>query len=156
MSNIDNTFHNDISLNTSMSNISTFGNGDEFNQRKSAIGKPSFDINRDTNTNEQKEINFDYGTFNNKAQQDVKKRFYKKVLQVKLEKLHNSHKGISIDPKILFAECQKLKIPEDKWEEFILNEMTNPNKYLNILKNKRKLHKPVSKKPSMGIIQEEE
>ena len=62
----------------------------------------------------------------------------------------------SIAPNILFAECQKLKIPEDKWEEFILNEMTNPNKYLNILKNKRKSHKPASKKPSMGIIQEEE
>ena len=85
MSNIDNTFHNNISLNTSMSNISSFGNGDEFNQRPSAIGKPSFDINKDTNTNEQKEINFDYGTFNNKAQQDVKKRFIKKYFKLNLK-----------------------------------------------------------------------
>ena len=54
MSNIDNTFHNDINLNYSMSNISSFGNGDSFYQWPSAIAKPSFDIHKDINTNEQK------------------------------------------------------------------------------------------------------
>ena len=81
------------------------------------------------NTNEQKEINFDHRTLNNNVKQNVKKRFYKKVFQVKLDKLYHSHEGISIESRILFVECQKMKIHEDKWKEFVFNEMTNLNKY---------------------------
>jgi hypothetical protein len=84
------------------------------------------------------------------------KSFYKKVFQVKLDKLYHPHEGISIESRILFAECQKMKIPEDKWKEFVFNEMTNLNKYLNILKTKRKFQKQTSKRLTMEIVQKEE
>ena len=56
------------------------------------------------NTNEQKEINFDHRTLNNNVKQNVNKRFYKKVFQVKLDKLYHSHESISIESRIPFTE----------------------------------------------------
>ena len=93
------------------------------------------------NTNEQKEINFDHRTLNNNVKQNVKKRFYKKVFQIKLDKLYHSHDGISIESRILFVECQKMKIPEDIWKEFVFDEMTDLNKIFKYIKNQKKIPK---------------
>ena len=66
--------------------------------------------------------------------------FVKAVLKVKFEKIHSSHKGQDIPEKILFKECIKKNIPELEWNDFILNELKNPQKYSEYFKlNNKKL-----------------
>ena len=57
-----------------------------------------------------------------------------------------------INQKYIWEECKKYKIPNDKWTQFILSELNNPYKYLEIQKKEKKNN---SKKPIMEIIKEE-
>ena len=73
------------------------------------------------------------------------------MLKIKLEKLHSTHKGMQIPPKLIFFESQRLRIPEEKWQEFILGELNNPIKYMNM--KKKKIN--TIREPTMSIIAEE-
>lgn len=126
LSDIDNSSQN-LSFNTSISNTSTYEKED------------------------QQKINFNYGTFNNDVQRE-KQKFFNLVLSQKFEKLHSTHKGQKINPKLIFKECQRLKIPEEDWKEFIIKELNNPNKY-ELMKKKKSLN--VNVNPTMGVIDEE-
>lgn len=78
---------------------------------------------------------------------DAKKlvsNFYQRVLKIKFEKLHSSHKGQAIENAVLFKECIKKNIPETEWDAFILKELNNPSKYVDSskqLNKKMKIHK---------------
>ena len=49
-------------------------------------------------------------------------------------------------------ESQRLRIPEDRWTEFILGELNNPIKYMNL---KKKLQMNSKREPTMSVIAEE-
>lgn len=166
VSDVDNVSQN-VSINTSMSNLSSFGREDEGGDIRGTIGtrgsvgsmyKKSLKEINDTdeakcNNKNEIDLNF-YGTFNNNAAENLKnkKLFYNTVLKIKLEKLHNSHKGMQIPPKMIFMESQRLRIPEDRWTEFILGELNNPIKYMNL---KKKLQMSSKREPTMSVIAEE-
>lgn len=64
--------------------------------------------------------------------------FVKSVLKIKFEKIHNTHKGQDIPEKVLFKECIKRNIPETEWNDFILEELKNPQKYSEFFKTNNK------------------
>lgn len=161
ISDVDNGSQN-ASINTSMTVIGSVGedlNGTTTSQKNIGSMYPTGEVN---NINEEKTKNCNkneidltfYDTFNNhqSENQKIKKLFFSKVLKIKLEKLHNSHIGTQIPPKLIFMESQRLKIPEDRWEEFILGELNNPIKYKTLPK---KLQKNSKKETNMSIIPEE-
>lgn len=166
VSDVENISLNNVSMNTSMSNMSFSGKDDEMEMRntissRGSTGLKPIQIDSPSNTapnlssNTQKEIEFNYGTFsNNPMDPDFKKKkqlFFNAVLKIKLEKLHSTHKGMQIPPKLIFFESQRLRIPEEKWQEFILGELNNPIKYMNM--KKKKIN--TIREPTMSIIAEE-
>ena len=166
VSDVENISLNNISMNTSMSNMSFSGKDDEMEMRntissRGSTGLKPIQIDSPSNTapnlssNTQKEIEFNYGTFsNNPMDPEFKKKkqlFFNAVLKIKLEKLHSTHKGMQIPPKLIFFESQRLRIPEEKWQEFILGELNNPIKYMNM--KKKKIN--TIREPTMSIIAEE-
>ena len=166
VSDVENISLNNVSMNTSMSNMSFTGKDDEMEMRntigsRGSTGFKPIQIDSPSNTapnlssNTQKEIEFNYGTFsNNPMDPEFKKKkqlFFNAVLKIKLEKLHSTHKGMQIPPKLIFFESQRLKIPEEKWQEFILGELNNPIKYMNM--KKKKIN--TIREPTMSIIAEE-
>lgn len=166
VSDVENISLNNVSMNTSMSNMSFNGKDDEMEMRntissRGSTGLKSIQIDSPSNTapnlssNTQKEIEFNYGTFsNNPMDPEFKKKkqlFFNAVLKIKLEKLHSTHKGMQIPPKLIFFESQRLRIPEEKWQEFILGELNNPIKYMNM--KKKKIN--TIREPTMSIIAEE-
>lgn len=166
VSDVENISLNNVSMNTSMSNMSFTGKDDEMEMRntigsRGSTGFKPIQIDSPSNTapnlssNTQKEIEFNYGTFsNNPMDPEFKKKkqlFFNAVLKIKLEKLHSTHKGMQIPPKLIFFESQRLRIPEEKWQEFILGELNNPIKYMNM--KKKKIN--TIREPTMSIIAEE-
>ena len=155
LSDVDAKSNNNMSINTSMSNMSNLS---EMNE----ILTGGF-----YNNNNNKDINFNFGTFasdennnNNENNEDVnynvknnnlKKLFFREVFKIKFEKIHNTHVGQKIDSKYIWEECCKQKIPRNKWQQFIFQELSNPRKYLELKKNS------LMKKnnPNMFIIDEE-
>ena len=65
--------------------------------------------------------------------------FAKLMLKIKFEKYHNSHKGQQIPEKVLFRQCMKQNIPPSEWAEFIINELKQPQKYVQYMKRDKKL-----------------
>lgn len=166
VSDVENISLNNVSMNTSMSNMSFTGNENEMEMRntvssRGSTGLKPIQIESPSNTapnlssSTQKEIDFNYGTFNNNPMDpEFKKKkqlFFNAVLKIKLEKLHSTHKGMQIPPKLIFFESQRLRIPEEKWQEFILGELNNPIKYMNM--KKKKIN--TIREPTMSIIAEE-
>ena len=166
VSDVENISLNNVSMNTSMSNMSFTGKDDEMEMRntigsRGSTGFKPIQIDSPSNTapnlssNTQKEIEFNYGTFSkNPMDPEFKKKkqlFFNAVLKIKLEKLHSTHKGMQIPPKLIFFESQRLRIPEEKWQEFILGELNNPIKYMNM--KKKKIN--TIREPTMSIIAEE-
>jgi excinuclease UvrABC ATPase subunit len=68
-------------------------------------------------------------TGNNPEIKKLYQEFVKTLLKVKFERMHNSHKGQQICEKLLFKECMKRKIAQSDWQEFIVHEFKNTNKY---------------------------
>lgn len=65
--------------------------------------------------------------------------FTKIVLKVKFEKIHNTHSGQDISEKVLYKECMRQNIPKSEWRDFVINELKQPQKYINSLpKNVKK------------------
>ena len=154
--NVDAKSNNNMSINTSMSNMSNLSEMNEI-------------LTGGFYNNNNKDINFNFGTFasdennnnnNNDNNEDVnynvknnnlKKLFFREVFKIKFEKIHNTHVGQKIDSKYIWEECCKQKIPKNKWQQFIFQELSNPRKYLELKKNS------LMKKnnPNMFIIDEE-
>ena len=55
-----------------------------------------------------------------------KLEFYKLVEKIKLENFSFSHLSQKIEPKILYNEAIKNKIPKEKWFIFIYKKLKNP------------------------------
>lgn len=77
------------------------------------------------------------------------KEFLQILLKIKFEQLHNNHMGIKIPEKILFKECMQREVPREKFYEFIVEEVSNLDKYKQyIRKTKFKEEKKVKTKSS--------
>ncbi len=74
------------------------------------------------------------------------KSFVKIFLKIKFEKIDTNHPGKKIPEKVLFNECMKEEVPEDKFHDFILHELNNLEKYSSYV-NKNINQKKVLKKP---------
>ena len=144
---------NMLSINTSISNVSDIGQNFFVNNNVRLSNTNSKNINNEISNNQldfnNKNINNDYSYEEEKKN---KKKFFLEVLKVKFEELHSTHKGQMINQKYIWEECKKYKIPNDKWTQFILSELNNPYKYLEIQKKEKTNN---SKKPIMEIIKEE-
>jgi hypothetical protein len=64
------------------------------------------------------------------------KIFVKAFLKIKFEKIDSSHPAQKIPEKILFKECLKQEVPEEKYTEFIEREINNISKYSNFIYRK--------------------
>jgi hypothetical protein len=86
------------------------------------------------------------------------KEFVKVLLKIKFEKFSNTHPGLKIPERALFKECLKKEVPTSKYEEFIIAELNQPEKYLQYMKSSANINKRVSRfvtRPLMDIINEE-
>lgn len=92
------------------------------------------------------EVNIDYFSINSDEIKE-KKAFFKTVLKLKFEKLHCTHLGQKISQRALYNEVKRKNIPRDKWNDFIINELKNPNKYIQ--------NKIARLTETMDIIEEE-
>ena len=48
-----------------------------------------------------------------------------------MEKLHSTHKGQKIRPILLYKEAIKEHVKEENYDDFILKELNNPDKYIS-------------------------
>lgn len=96
------------------------------NEKCSIINK----LYHKNNNNFNKTLNLE--NLNNKFE------FYKLVEKIKLEKFSFSHLSQKIQPKILYNEAIKNKIPKEKWFIFIYKKLKNPldKKILSYSKNR--------------------
>ena len=97
-----------------------------------------FDLkNMEKILNEKRELKTDnLASFVNEAKN--KRLFLMEVLKAKFQKI-NKNTNVNLIPDILiWKEAEKNKIDKNNWEKFIMNELNNPNKYLNIMKNEKK------------------
>lgn len=92
------------------------------------------------------EVHLDFSSINSDKMKE-KKAFFKTVLRLKFEKFHSTHLGQKISQKALYNEVKKNNLPRDKWNDFIVNELKNPNKYIQ--DKAERLSKP------MDVIEEE-
>ncbi len=146
-----------LSINTSVSNLSDIGQNFSTNNNlrisNTNLKKENNEKNNEITNNQLNDnndnINNDY--FSEDEKKD-KKKFFLEVLKVKFEELHSTHKGQIINQKYIWEECKKQKIPKEKWTQFILSELNNPYKYIEIEKKEKKNK---SKHPTMEIITEE-
>lgn len=97
-------------------------------------------------------IDFNVESFLN-DEHKMKSEFYKAVLKLKFEKFHSSHKGQKITQKELYNEAKKLKIPKEKWNDFIIEELNNPNKYF--MANLRNSRDRYTLAKTLDVIKEE-
>ena len=101
-----------------------------YNNKSLKNSNSSVEISLDNNSN---------GSFENSSYASTKskkKLFFREVIRIKLEKLHNSHRGQKIPPAIIWENALKENIPENNWESFILHELNNPQKSENMIKGK--------------------
>ena len=157
LSDVDAKSNNNMSINTSMSNMSNLSEMNEiltggfYNNNNKDInfnfGTFASDENNNNNNNNDNNEDVNYNVKNN----NLKKLFFREVFKIKFEKIHNTHVGQKIDSKYIWEECCKQKIPRNKWQQFIFQELSNPRKYLELKKNS------LMKKnnPNMFIIDEE-
>ena len=156
LSDVDAKSNNNMSINTSMSNMSNLSEMNEiltggfYNNNKDInfnFGTFASDENNNNNNNNDNNEDVNYNVKNN----NLKKLFFREVFKIKFEKIHNTHVGQKIDSKYIWEECCKQKIPRNKWQQFIFQELSNPRKYLELKKNS------LMKKnnPNMFIIDEE-
>ena len=89
---------------------------------------------------------------NDEYEKREKKKFFNEVLKMKFEKLHSTHKRQLINQKYIWDECKKQNIPKKNWSEFILFELNNIYKYLEIQKREKRNK---SRKAPMAVIIEE-
>ena len=160
---------NILSVNTSISNISDFGGSFvSGNKNFSKFENLNNLYNNNENNNKyeissENVLNGNKLTFNNKNNNNIeypyegdekkdKKVFFMEVLKIKFEKLHSSHKGQKINQKYIWEECKRQNIPKENWSQFILGELNNPYKYMEIEKKERRNK---SRKPPMDVITEE-
>ena len=61
-------------------------------------------------------------------------QFLKVLLKIKFQKLHNSHMGQQIPAKPVYDEAKRQNIPQENWQDFILNEIKQPQKYSKYVK----------------------
>ncbi len=61
-------------------------------------------------------------------------QFLKILLKIKFQKLHNSHLGQQIPAKPVYEEAKRQNIPQENWQDFILNEIKQPQKYVKYIK----------------------
>ena len=126
----------------SLNNI-FINNGNSNNNNSSQNSCSSLEISFENNNNETLENN------SNSSKKNKKKLFFREVVRIKFEKLHNSHRGQKIPLKMIWEEAIKNNVHENNWESFILEELNNPKKYDNIIRaKKQKYHE-------MSIINEE-
>ena len=156
-----------------MSNLSSFNNndgsyiGDKFlkgnvnleNLKKNDNNENDFQINYNRNINNNNNYNSNNNNIlntsdnsNDEYEKREKKKFFNEVLKIKFEKLHSTHKGQLINQKYIWEECKKQNIPKKNWSEFILGELNNPYKYLEIQKREKRNK---SRKAPMAVITEE-
>ena len=102
-----------------------------YNNKSLKNSNSSLEISLDNNTNRSFE-NSSYASIKNKK----KKLFFREVIRLKLEKLHNSHRGQKIPPAIIWEKALKNNIPENNWESFILRELNKPQKSENKIRGK--------------------
>jgi len=160
---------NILSVNTSISNISDFGGSFVGGNKNFSNFENLNNLYNNNENNNKYEIssenvlNGNKLTFNNKNNNNIeypyegdekkdKKVFFMEVLKIKFEKLHSSHKGQKINQKYIWEECKRQNIPKENWSQFILGELNNPYKYMEIEKKERRNK---SRKPPMDVITEE-
>jgi len=61
-------------------------------------------------------------------------QFLKILLKIKFQKLHNSHLGQQIPAKPVYEEAKRQNISQENWQDFILNEIKQPQKYVKYIK----------------------
>jgi hypothetical protein len=61
-------------------------------------------------------------------------QFLKVLLKIKFQKLHNSHLGQQIPSKPVYEEAKRNNISQENWQDFILNEIKQPQKYAKYIK----------------------
>jgi len=61
-------------------------------------------------------------------------QFLKILLKIKFQKLHNSHMGQQIPAKPVYEEAKRQNISQENWQDFILNEIKQPQKYMKYIK----------------------
>ncbi len=61
-------------------------------------------------------------------------QFLKVLLKIKFQKLHNSHLGQQIPAKPIYEEAKSQNVSQEKWQDFILNEIKQPQKYMKFIK----------------------
>jgi hypothetical protein len=55
---------------------------------------------------------------------------------VKFENLHSRHRGQNIQQTLVWKEALRRNIPKSQWEEFIIDELKNTQKYDKMRKTK--------------------
>ena len=63
-----------------------------------------------------------------------KRLFLMEVLKVKYQKIKENENEDLIEPEMIWKEAVKKNIEMKNWTEFIFNELSNPNKYLKMIK----------------------
>lgn len=62
--------------------------------------------------------------------------FVKLFLKIKFEKLDNEHSGQKISQDDIWLQAVQSKVPCHKWKQFILNELKNYKKYIDLKRKK--------------------
>jgi len=83
------------------------------------------------------------------------REFVKLVLKVKFEEFNSNHPGQKISERILFNECSSKGISLDRYKEFIIQELNQPEKYLKCFKSESRTRKTKLNSRPMDIINEE-
>jgi len=79
-------------------------------------------------------------------------QFLKILLKIKFQKLHNSHMGQQIPAKPIYEEAKKQNITQENWQDFILNEIKQPQKYMKYIKaDKLKAKKTQGNNPNLDL-----
>ena len=95
-------------------------------------------------------------------------QFLKIFLKIKFQKLHNSHLGQQIPAKPVYELANEKNVPNQGWQDFILAEIQQPQKYSKFIKldklkgNKNQNNDPMNnnitidrKENNLEIIDEE-
>lgn len=61
-------------------------------------------------------------------------QFLKVLLKIKFQKLHNSHLGQQVPAKPVYQEAKRQNVSQENWQDFILNEIKQPQKYMKFIK----------------------
>ena len=90
-----------------------------------------------------------------KDMKSLYREFVKLVLKVKFEEFNSNHPGQKISERILFNECSSKEISQDRYKEFIIQELNQPEKYLKCFKSEVQPRRTKLNSKPMDIINEE-